>query len=102
MKVIGMADREQYLVVVSHTELEMVAGKYYGNMERLKVGDSMDLGAGYSYRSDIKSACDGMAQAVQGFERAQKTLMKFALLVAQLPPEDQGAIAAADPAGGAK
>lgn len=85
MKVLGTADRDSYLVHVSHTELEKVTGKYYGKLKRLEVGDEMDLGTGYNFTSDIQSACKSMREAMKEFGDAQKTMASFALMVSQLP-----------------
>jgi hypothetical protein len=85
MKVIGLAENGDYISIVSHTELEKCSGKYYGNLPKLKVGASFDIGAGYNFTSDIKSACSGMADAVKNFSRAQASMTEFAVMVSKLP-----------------
>lgn len=85
MKVIAKVNGDTYLAEVSHTELEKLTDKYYGNMKRLEVGDTMNLGAGHDFRDQIKSACKQMTDAVTQFERAQKTLFAFAIMAGQLP-----------------
>lgn len=88
MIVIGTND-QGYICQVGHTELEKLTDKYYGNLPKLKVGDAMDLGAGYNFRSDIKSACDGMTTAVKNFDAARMTMTKFAVMVSKLPDDEQ-------------
>lgn len=85
MKVIGKGDRGTYLVEVSHTELEKVADKYYGKLDELKVGQEFNLGAGYDFRQDIKSACRQMVDASKSFGTAQSAMVRFAVMVAGLP-----------------
>lgn len=85
MKVIGKADRDTYLVEVSHTELEKVADKYYGKLPELRVGQEFNIGAGYDFRRDIQSACRGMVDASTSFGTARESLMRFAVMVAGLP-----------------
>jgi len=88
MIVIGTND-QGYICQVGHTELEKLVDKYYGNLLKLRVGDTMDLGAGYNFRSDIKSACDGMTKAASNFESARLTMTKFAVMVATLPNAEE-------------
>lgn len=90
MKVIGIAEGGKYICQVSHTELEKLADKYYGNLEKLKPGSEMDLGAGYDFRNAIKTACDSLIQAERDFDSARKTIHKFAAMVASLPTPSQG------------
>lgn len=85
MKIIGIGERGEYLATISHSEVEQVFDKYYGNLEKLKVGSEVDLGAGYDYRSSIQSACKEMVDASRQFERSQRMLMQFALMVSGLP-----------------
>ena len=85
MKVIGTANGSDYIVQVSHSELEKVMGKYYGKMPNLKVGDEMNLGTGYNFTSDIQKACGEMTDAMKAFKSAQETMRSFALMVSALP-----------------
>ena len=63
MKIIGDAGNKNYLVEISHTEIEKVIGKYYGKLNALKVGEVVDIAAGYDFASDILSACKAMTDA---------------------------------------
>ena len=83
MKIIGMQDDSTYLAIVSHTELEKSVNLYYGNMKKLKVGDSIDLGQGYNFSSKIESVCRDMLSATKSFDEAKATLMAFAVMVAE-------------------
>ena len=91
MKVIGKTqeDSGDYIAIVSHIELEKLFDKYYGNLPRMKVGDAVDLGAGYNFRRDIKSVCEKMESATKAFHDAQATMLKFAVMVGQLPDEEK-------------
>lgn len=84
MNVIGKT-KEEYIITVSHTELEKVTGKYYGNLKRLEVGDKMNLGEGYDFTAEIKSACEQMTSAMKKFDQAKETLTRFAIMISQLP-----------------
>lgn len=81
MKIIGKVDHDTYLAEVTHTELEKLANKYYGRMDRLEVGEQVNLGAGYDFRKDITDACRSMVEAMGRFERARDSLLGFAQMV---------------------
>lgn len=88
MKVIGTTQQSgEYIAIVNHTELEKLTDKYYGKLSPLKVGEEMDLGAGYDFKADIVHACKQMQDAVKAFNNAQTTMLKFAVMVGQLPAE---------------
>lgn len=92
MKVIGIAENganRSYVAIVTHTELEKLTDKYYGKVLELRIGQEMDLGAGYAFREDIRGALNSMTEAMKSFERARATLMAFAAMVSNLPPELQ-------------
>lgn len=86
MKIIGK-NKEEYIATVSHTELEKMAGKYYGNMKKLDIGDEINCGEGYDFSYEIKKTCEAMESAMKKFEEAKNTMMKFAIMVGQLPTE---------------
>lgn len=57
MKIIGIGqNRDTYLCEVNHTELEKFMNLYYGKLDRLKAGETIDLGAGYDHASQIRDA----------------------------------------------
>jgi hypothetical protein len=92
MKVLGISSanyRKTYIAEVSHEELQKLTDKYYGKSElpELKVGDELNIGAGYDFRGDIREACKKMAEAMQAFNDRRATMSRFAALVAQLPVE---------------
>ncbi|MDR7094131.1 hypothetical protein [Hydrogenophaga laconesensis] len=82
MKVIAKISEGRYMCEVSHEELEKCLDKYYGNMGKLSVGDSLNLGQGYDFAVRIESACKKMAEAVEGFDHARSTMTAYALAVA--------------------
>ena len=86
MKVIGKAD-DMYICLVGHSELEKLTDKYYGKMKRLELGAEMNLGAGYDFRDEIMSACDGIVKGHDKFQAALDNITKFAVMVANLPKE---------------
>ena len=75
MKVIGTANDNNYIVSVSHSELEKCFAKYYNKLERLKIGEEIDLGMGYDYHSKIVEVCSGMVEATKRFEASQKATL---------------------------
>jgi hypothetical protein len=85
MKVIGKAAGGTYIVEITHTEVEKVFDKYYGNLKPLEVGATLDLGAGYDFRSEIRSACQGVIAADKQFSDARASLFRFAMMVSELP-----------------
>lgn len=55
-KVIGKTTTDTYLIEVHHGELEKFMNLYFNNMERLKVGDDIDLSKGYKFHEEIQAA----------------------------------------------
>lgn len=88
MKVIAAVGNSTYICEINHTEVEKVFDKYYGNMKPLAVGTELDLGGGYNFRSAIAEACKGMVDATAKFERSQKSLLQFAVMVSKMPNPD--------------
>lgn len=82
MKIIGKTDNG-YIAEISHIELEKSADKYYGKLEKLKVGDNYDLGKGYDFRNDLRRASDAMTDASKAYQDAVKTMSAFALMFSQ-------------------
>lgn len=85
MRIIGKASGGVYLAQVAHEELEKAADLYYGKLQPLEVGGSVNLGQGHNYRGEIKAACQAMVEASERFERAQRALLAFARMVGDLP-----------------
>lgn len=56
MKIIGTSDHDSYICQVSHTEIEKFLNLYYGKKKPLTVGETVDLGKGYDYASQIGDA----------------------------------------------
>lgn len=97
MKIIGKNSENggDYIAIVTHVELEKLSDKYYGNssLGKLQVGSEMNLGAGHDFRSQIQSACKAMEDSMKSFERARDTLLKFSVMVGQLPAPDADEVA---------
>lgn len=83
MKIIGEANRDHYVAIVSKDEIEKVLDKFYGKMPAIKVGDTINLAQGYDFRSDIHRACSSMQDSMKSFDRARATLQQFAMMVAE-------------------
>lgn len=89
MKVIGLDERGSYIAIVTHTELEKCAGKYYGKLEKLKIGETHDIGAGYEFNAAISAACKGIQEGHRDFLRASETMTQFAKMIAQHDQQDK-------------
>lgn len=93
MKIIGKAENGDYIAVVSHSEIEKSVDKYYGNLPKLDIGASFNLGQGYDFRAQIQGSCRTMTDAVKQFESARATLFMFAAMIAALPDEKPSDVA---------
>lgn len=56
MEVIGKINSETYICEINHDEIEQFMNLYYNKMNKLNVGDEIDLGKGHDFHSDIVSA----------------------------------------------
>lgn len=65
MKVIGKIDGDTYLCQIRHGELEQFMNLYYGKMDRLQVGDAVDLSKGYDFYRETKEALDRTEQFIK-------------------------------------
>lgn len=85
MEVIGKTGNGSYVAVVTHSELQKCFSKYYGNdkLAELKVGDSIDIGAGFNFHYQIEKVCKDMQESMKSFEQAKNTLLKFSLMVSE-------------------
>lgn len=90
MKILGVGDSGEFIASVTRKEIEKVFDRYYGKLDlKIETGTVIDLGAGHDFRNDIKCACDTMKEAMKHFDTARATLMAFAIMVSNLPPELQ-------------
>lgn len=83
MKVLGISGQynNSYICEVSHDELCNLMNKSTGgdnSLAKLKVGETMNLGEGYNFLYEIRSACRDLVDAHKSFGNAQKTMIKFA------------------------
>lgn len=83
MKVIAKVSDSRYICEVSHEELEKFFDKYYGKMEKLSVGQEVNLGQGYDFAGRIESACKSMAEAAKNFGAAQSVMTDYAIAIAK-------------------
>ena len=91
MKVIAKATDSRYICEVSHEELEKFFSQYYGKMEKLSVGQEVNLGQGYDFAARIESACRSMADASREFGRAQSVMTDYAIAIANAASQEGGA-----------
>lgn len=89
MLVIAKASDSTYICQVNHDELEKFMNKYYGKMEKLKVGEEVNLGLGYNYAYKIEDACEKMTQAMKSFDQARATMTSFALALSKNKGENE-------------
>lgn len=82
MKVIAKANESTYICEVSHTELEKFMNQYYGKLDKLSVGQTVNLGQGHDFSGRIESACKTMVEAMKAFEDARKVMTSYAVAVA--------------------
>lgn len=83
MKVLGITESGSYICEVSHAELEKVLDKYYRRLEKLKPGQTVDIGAGHDFRNEIQGAAQSVLDAVTKFNSAKGTMTQFALMIAR-------------------
>ena len=88
MKIIGEANRDHYVAIVSKDEIEKAFNKFYGQMPAIKVGDTIDLAQGYDFRGEIQRVCGSMQDSMKAFDRARATLQQFAVMVAEQVPAE--------------
>lgn len=81
MKVIAKASESRYICEVSHEELEKFLNKYYGKLQKLSVGEEVNLGQGYDFASRIESACQKMVDASTAFGHAQGVMTDYAVAI---------------------
>ena len=81
MKVLGEAT-SGYICEVSHSEIEKFLGLYYGKMNRLKVGEEVNLGEGYDWEGKISSALRQSQDFVKANQPIIQSLMSgYSVLV---------------------
>lgn len=83
VKVIAKVSDSKYLCEVSHEELEKFLGQYYGNLDKLTVGQEVNLGKGHDFAVRIEAACKGMVEASKEFGRAQSVMTDYAMAIAR-------------------
>lgn len=82
MKVIAKANDSKYICEVSHEELEKFMNQYYGNLEKLSVGQEVNLGQGHNFAVRIEDACRKMSEAMKAFDDARKVMTSYAVVIA--------------------
>ena len=85
MKIIGKGENGEYLCQVSHSEIEKCFDKYFNKdgLTKLEVGQTIDIGAGYNFRNQIKDLCEKVIAADKAYSGSRKTLIDFALMISK-------------------
>ncbi len=91
MKVIGIADQygDKYICEVSHEELRKVFGHSYGDSGKfphLKVGETLDLGAGPDFRDQLASVARQAGMAIDTFNKSVPVMAQFMTRIASITP----------------
>lgn len=89
MKIIGTG-AEGYICTLHHTELEKFLNLYYGNLKRLEVGATVDLGKGYDFAREAAEAMRKTKEFIQSNQQVVTAILN-GLQYANLPqsPETQ-------------
>lgn len=83
MKVIGMtktdSGSDQYICTVTHNELERFLNLYYnraaGELSKLKIGDTLDLGRGHDFARQV---CEALVKT-EDFIKANQEVVRAIL-----------------------
>ncbi|OPY03505.1 MAG: hypothetical protein A4E60_00170 [Syntrophorhabdus sp. PtaB.Bin047] len=66
MKIMGIIEPgRKYLAEVSQDEMEKFMNKYFRNMPRLEVGDTVDLGKGYDFLEQTREVCWSVKELIE-------------------------------------
>lgn len=68
MKVIGETNNG-YIAEFSKTEIEKFLGLYYGKMDKIIIGDEIDLGKGHDHHTDICRALTDTQEFIKSHEK---------------------------------
>ena len=75
MEVVGLVSNKVYIVKISHTELEKFFNLYYGELEALKVGDTINLGKGYDFYHKTKEALNTTQEFINNNRKVIDTIL---------------------------
>lgn len=73
MKVIGKVGDSAYICQISHNEIERFMDLYYGKMDKLSIGEEVDLGKG---RDFFKSTMEALKKT-EAFITANKDVIEM-------------------------
>ena len=76
MIVIGLGASDEYICKIKHSELEKYFNLYYNKMNRLKVGDTVDLGTGHDFASDTRRALQTTEEFIKDHKKIIDTIMQ--------------------------
>lgn len=74
MKVIAKTDNN-YICEVSHNEIEKYLNKYFNRLNRLKIGDIIDLGKGHDFWIETKTALKTTEEFISKNKKTINTIL---------------------------
>ncbi len=76
MKVIGEVKHDEFICIVNKDEIEKFMNLYYNKMNKICIGDVIDLGAGYDFASAAKHAMQETNRFIESNQKIIKTIMQ--------------------------
>lgn len=75
MKIIALAGSNKYIAEIDHAEVEKFFNLYYGKMKELKIGANIDLGRGYDWSFEIKTAMNTTKKFIEDNQKIISAIM---------------------------
>ena len=75
MKVIAIKRNGTYICEIDHSEIEKFMNQYYGKLTKLKEGDQLDLGKGYSFFNETKRALKKTQEFLESNQEIISTIL---------------------------
>jgi hypothetical protein len=85
MKVLGQSGdrfKQKYICEITHSELSKFFN-IYSDMEKLSIGDEIDLGTGYDFKSDIESALRTTKEFIRKNQKTVNAIMNGLTVVSK-------------------
>lgn len=90
MRVIGTGKGDLLICEVGHHELEKFMNLYHGKMDRLKIGDTVDLGRGYDFAAEARSAMGATDRLIQSHAAVVRSITEGVTLCSRLSGGENG------------
>jgi hypothetical protein len=75
MKIIAEVSCGKYICEVEKTEIEKFLNLYYDKMATIRVGDEINLGAGYDHAEDIEQAMNTTKRFIKDNQKTVNAIM---------------------------